>query len=56
MSADGQRHEARMKWIIFHSVLKPLILANYWLREHGFATDEWFWADELALRWGFGVV
>lgn len=44
-----------MRRVIFHLILSPLIRANYWLRFHRFAPDKWFWADALALSWGYSV-
>lgn len=44
-----------MKWLIFHLYLKPLILENYRARSAHELPDEWFWADRLALDWGYFV-
>lgn len=44
-----------MRWLAFHFVLKPLIRRNYRLRERGMRPDEWYWADRLALSWGYAV-
>lgn len=41
------------KYLTFHLVLKPLIKRNYRLRELGKIPDEWYWADELAISYGF---
>ena len=41
------------KWAIYHTLLRPLIRANYWLREIGVLPDKWFWADRLACSWGY---
>lgn len=45
----------RMRKLIFVAVLKPLILRNYRLRAAGKLPDEWYWADHLAMRWGYFV-
>lgn len=42
-----------MQWFVFHSFLRPLILSNYWLRSHGWLPDKWFWADAVAVSWGY---
>ncbi len=42
-----------MRDVIFYAVLRPLIWANYWLRAHRLARDKWFWADVLAVKWGY---
>ena len=44
-----------MRWIIFQTVLKPLIRRNYAQRRRGELSDEWYWADELAISWGYYV-
>lgn len=44
-----------MKRAIFFMVLRPLIKRNYKLRELGLKSDEWYWADKLAMRWGYFV-
>ncbi len=44
-----------MREIFFFVVLRPLILANYWMRERRLLPDKMFWADALALSWGFTV-
>lgn len=44
-----------MKRLVFLYVLKPLILVNYWLRGRKIIKDDWFWADALALSWGYTV-
>jgi len=44
-----------MKRLIFMAILQPLILANYWLRQRRLIADKWFWADKLALGWGYSV-
>lgn len=44
-----------MKFLAFHLFLKPLIKANYRARAEGRLPDEWFWADEIACRWGYFV-
>ena len=40
---------------VFHLLLKPLIKRNYKLRKAGLAPDEWYWADALAVRYGYFV-
>lgn len=44
-----------MKWLIFHLYLKPLIVDNYAKRKAGELPDEWFWADTLAVEWGYAI-
>lgn len=34
-------------------VLAPLIRRNQRLRAAGLLPDEWYWADRLAIKWGF---
>ncbi len=34
-------------------VLAPLIRRNLCLRAAGLMPDEWYWADRLAIKWGF---
>lgn len=41
--------------LYFKTVLRPLILRNYRLRAEGKLPDEWYWADSLAVSWGFYV-
>ena len=46
---------------VFHLILKPLIRRNYRLRElsaisgDGKYPDEWYWADLLAMNFGYHV-
>lgn len=49
MKIDG------MKWLVFYTILRPLIKRNYALRAKGLLPDEWYWADSLALGWGYTV-
>lgn len=42
-----------MRAAIFWCILRPLIKRNYRLRAEGKLPDEWYWADELACKWGF---
>lgn len=42
-----------MRWLVFHAVLKPLIRRNYHARAAGALPDQWYWADDLAMRWGY---
>lgn len=44
-----------MKYLIFKLILSPLIKRNYKLREQGKIPDKWYWADEIALKWGYCV-
>lgn len=50
-----------MRYFIFHLFLKPLIKRNYRLRFNtaingdGKHPDEWYWADTLAVSWGYYV-
>jgi hypothetical protein len=32
-----------------------LVLRNYSLRQQGILSDEWYWADEKLLTWGYTV-
>jgi hypothetical protein len=41
-----------MKRILFELVLWPLIKRDIRLRMAGKRTDEWYWADTLAIRLG----
>lgn len=40
---------------VFHLLLKPLILINYKQRKAGLKPDEWYWADQLAVKFGYFV-
>jgi hypothetical protein len=46
---------------VFHLILKPLIRRNYRLRElsaisgDGKYPDKWYWADSLAIKYGYYV-
>jgi len=40
---------------VFHLLLRPLIKRNYRLREQGLVADEWYWADRLAVKYGYFV-
>ena len=42
-----------MKWLIYHLYLKPLIIEDKRERFFGRKPDEWFWADEIAVEWGY---
>lgn len=42
-----------MRESIFRFILVPLIRRDQQLRIAGVRPDEWYWADILALRWGF---
>ena len=42
-----------MRYLIYRFMLSPLIRRNYRLRNSGVLPDEWYWADALALRWGY---
>jgi hypothetical protein len=42
-----------VKELIYNLVLEPLILRDLRLREQGRRPDRWYWADRLAVRWGF---
>ena len=42
-----------MKWLIYHLYLKPIIRENLRQRFLGNDRDEWFWADQLAVEWGY---
>jgi hypothetical protein len=46
---------AAIKRLAFQAVLRPLIIQNYRRRAEGVLPDEWYWADELALSWGYAV-
>ena len=41
--------------LIFYLILRPLIVRNYRLRGIGILQDEWYWADALALHFGYFV-
>lgn len=32
-----------------------LVLRNYSMRQRGLLPDEWYWADEKLLSWGYAV-
>lgn len=42
-------------WLLFHLVLRPLILRDYRLRKERKRPDRWYWADKLAVRMGYYV-
>jgi len=42
-------------WPVFILILRPLIKRNYRLRTEGKLPDEWYWADTLAVNYGFFV-
>lgn len=42
-------------FFLFYLVLKPLIKENYKKRKAGLEPDEWYWADSLAVRYGYFV-
>ena len=48
-------------WPVFHLILKPLIKRNYKLRRKSALTgdgkhpDRWYWADTLAVKYGYFV-
>lgn len=57
-----------MKWLIFKLILEPLIKRNYRERvrlsladgiiytpENPSPYDKWYWADYLAIKWGYAV-
>jgi hypothetical protein len=44
-----------LMFFIFHLALKPLIKSNYRKRKEGLEPDEWYWADSLAVRYGYFV-
>ena len=50
-----------LMWPIFHLILKPLIKRNYRLRyqsavnQDGKYPDEWYWADEIAVKYGYFI-
>lgn len=44
-----------LRALIFIVVLRPLIRRNYRLRYEGRLPDRWYWADLVALRWGYFV-
>ena len=50
---DQETEEFRRK--MFDEILKPLIEDNYEKRRLGLIPDEWFWADFIAISWGFYV-
>jgi hypothetical protein len=42
-----------MRRLIWRWVLRPLIAVNYWLRLKELCSDRMFWADAVAVRWGY---
>lgn len=42
-----------LRWFIYWLWLHPIIINDYRLRMEGKRPDEWHWADELAVNWGF---
>ena len=44
--------EAVRGWI-YRLILRPLIKRNYAMRERGTAPDVLYWADSLAVSWGY---
>lgn len=40
-------------WLVWVLILRGLIRRNYRLREEGVLSDEWYWADVLAMRYGY---
>lgn len=39
--------------IISHLILRPLILIDRMFRKWGLKPDHWYWADKLAVSWGY---
>jgi len=46
---------AAIRWLVFQTVLRPLVLLDYFLRRLKLKPDRMYWADRLALRWGYFV-
>jgi len=44
-----------IRWFVFRAFLVPLILWNYRERRLGNLPDEWYWADKLAINWGYAI-
>ncbi len=44
-----------LMYLPFHLVLKPLIKRNYRMRNAGLLPDEWYWADKIAVHYGYFV-
>lgn len=44
-----------IRWLIAQAILAPLIRINYRARSDGDLPDEWYWADNLALKWGYAL-
>jgi hypothetical protein len=42
-----------LRFVIFYLVLRPLIARNKRLRLQKALPDKWYWADYLALQWGY---
>lgn len=42
-----------VRFVIFYTVLRPLIVRNYKLRGKKVLPDKWYWADYLAAQWGY---
>lgn len=39
--------------LVYRIILLPLIRRDLQLRAKGLRPDQWYWADVLAMRWGF---
>jgi hypothetical protein len=42
-----------LRFMIFAHILAPLIERDQRLRAAGKRPDRWYWADRIALRWGY---
>ena len=40
-------------WPVFKLILEPLILRDYKKRAYGLKPDKFYWADELAVMYGY---
>lgn len=46
------------RWVrvlVLHAVLRHLVARNKRLRAMGVLPDKWYWADYLAVQWGYFV-
>ena len=48
-------NKTEIKERLFVTLLLPLINENYEQRRLGLLPDEWFWADAIAVNWGYWV-
>lgn len=56
MTPDIEWGGKEPRWLrvaVYHCVLWPLIKRNRRLRELKELPDKWYWADYLAVQWGY---